>query len=562
MNPTSRLRKSASTLILALTGASSAHAAITPVAPPVPFQWRCIADTCTVAVGPCAAPAPLTRFVNFNPPVMPQYDAPLAAFKAWIQPGTLTTGLVVNASNDEGVWSNGPGWASGSFTMLTNNILREGDPVPSSGTTFGVSNALTVQNLQMGAGGVTMCTTNTSAAAGKVAVLENCCLQNLGESPTSALMDIRPPVIDMANRNIGMWKRAVGGVSGVEHGGLPGFIMPPCIPPVNAWWSGFSPGWAPNQIARVGSPSISEQGTIALYGRDNFIPAAQRNHIRVVDPAGTPAVVVRQGWGCPPVPGLLPPLSRFGIIHSQLQANSDDRTLTSAPTDLVAWQMDTMTAPGPVTMNQDTLWCKQSGVYNCLAYQTQNAPFIPGRTVTGFYALHAIAQQGITNSSHVVWGVRLSPGPGLYAIYTSLVTGGVMGPVDLIATDVPGITPVNTLVAGVQNITTLAPFFSVNARGDVLFKATCAAAPVGQRQILVTASAAAGHARSVRAQSSLALPTLNCGMAVATNFQLATPEQGTYSRGQALNGLKQAAAKILFNAPAPAGSGQGIFIGF
>lgn len=562
MKTSSLIKKSSVSVVLSLTAATALHAAITPIAPPQQYQWRCVADTCTVALGPCAAPNPLTRFVNFNPPVMPQYDAPLVAFKAWIQPATLTTGLVVNASNDEGVWSTGPAWTAGALMGPTHNILREGDPVPASGNTFGFANALNVQNLQMASGGVTMCMTNTSAPAGKVAVLENCCLQNLGESPSTAFMDIRPPVIDMANRNIGMWKRAVGGVSGVEHGALPGFIMPPCTPPVNAWWSGFSPMWAPNQLARVGSPSISEQGTIALYGRDNFLPATQRNHLRVVDPAGVPTVVVRQGWASPAVPGLLPAGSRFGVIHTQLQANSDDRTIASAPTDLVAWQMDSMIAPGPVTVNQDTLWCKQSGVFNCLAYQSQNAPFIPGRTITGFYALHAIAQQGVTNSSHVVWGVRLSPGIGQVAIYTSLVTGGVMGPIDLIATDVPGITPVNTLTAGMQNITTLAPFFSVNARGDVLFKATCAGAPAGQRQILVTASAAVGHARSVRAQSGLPLPTLNCGMAVASNFQLATPEQGTYSRGQALNGLKNAAAKIFFNAPAPVGSGQGIFIGF
>lgn len=561
MKSTSLLRKSAASLVLALTASSAAHAAVTPVALPAPWQWRCIADTCTTAIGPCATPAPLTRFVNFNPPVMPQYDGPICAFKAWIQPGTLTTGLVINPSNDEGVWSNGPDWASGAFTGLTNNIVREGDPVPSSLNTFGIANSLSVQNLQMAAGGVTMCMNNTSAPGGKVAVLENCCLQNLGESPTSALMDIRPPVIDMANRNIGMWKRMVGGSSGVEHGALPGFIMPPCIPPVNAWWSGFAATWAPNQIARVGSPSISEQGTIALYGRDITAPVAARNHLRVVDPSGTPTVVVRQTWGCPPVPGLLPAGSRFGIIHTMLQANSDDRTLTSSPTDLVAWQMDTMTAPGPVTVNQDTLWCKQSGVFNCLAYQTQAAPFIPGRIINGFHALHAIAQPGVTNSSWVVWGVKLSPGVGQYAIYTSLVTGGVMGPIDLIATDVPGITPVDTLTAGMQNITAMAPYFSVNAMGDVLFKATCAGAPAGQRQVLVTASSFAGHARSVRAQSSLPVMTLNCGMATITNFQLATPEQGTYSRGQALSALKMGAAKILFNAPPPTGSGQGIFIG-
>jgi len=561
MKSPATIRKSSTSLVLALTAASSVHAVVTPFTFPQQFQWKCIADTCTQARGSCSTGIPLTNFASFSPPIMAQYDAPLVAFKAWITPGTTTTGLTITGANDEGVWSNGPDFISGAFTCLPNNILLEGDPVPASANTFGISNSLTVRNLQMAAGGVTMCMTNTSIPGGKVAVLENCCLQNLGESPTATLMDIRPPVIDMPNRNIGMWKRAVGGVSGVEHGGLPGMIMPPCIPPVNAWWSGFSPMWAPNQLARIGSPSISEMGTIALYGRDNWLPATERNHIRVVDPSGTPAIVVRQAWPCPPVPGFLPPGSSFGIIHTALQANSDDRTITSVPTDLVAWQMDTMTAPGPSTVTSDSLWCKQSGVYNHLAYQTESAPDIPGRTLTGFYALHTIAVPGVTNASFVFWGARLSPGPGFYAIYGTRVLGGVKGPTLLIATDVPGITPVDTIMSGVQNITAMAPFFSVNARGDVLFKATCAGAPVGHRQVLVTAHASGGHARSVRSQSGMALPTLNCGIGVISNFQLATPDQGTYSRGQAYNALKSSAAKILFTAPAPVINGQGIFIG-
>lgn len=546
--------RSAASLILTLAG--TARAVVTPPVAPVPFQWKCIADTCTTALGPCTSPGPLARFVNFNPPVMPQYDGPLCAFKAWIQPGGT-----INASNDEGVWSNGPDWITGTFSCVPNNIVREGSAVPFSANTFGVSNALTVQNLQMGAGGVTMCTTNTSAVSGKVAVMENCCLQNLGESPSSSLIDIRPPVMDLANRNIGMWKRAVGGSSGVEHGALPGLIMPPCTPPVNAWWSGFAAAWAPNQLARVGSPSISEQGWIALYGRDNTMPLAARNHIRVVDPAGVPAIVVRQSWPCPVVPGWLPAGSRFGIIHSQLQANTDFRTTAGSVSNLVAWQMETMTGPGPSTVNFDSLWCRQSGVFNCLAYESEPAIDIPGRTIVNFHSLHAIAQQGVVNSSWVFWGARLSPGLGMYAVYGCLVTGGVKGPVNLIATDVPGITPVNTLMSGAQNITNLAPFFSVNAQGDVLLKATCAGAPAGQRQILATAKAAASHALSVRAQSGMPLTTLNCGNVMISNFQLATPDQGTYSRGQALSGVGMAAAKILFTAPPPVGAGQGIFIG-
>ena len=119
------IRKSAASLVLALTASSSVHAVVTPVAPPVPFQWKCIADTCTTAIGPCTAPNPLTRFINFNPPVMPQYDGPLCAFKAWIQPGTLTTGLVINGSNDEGVWSNGPDWASGGSSSTSAASTRK-----------------------------------------------------------------------------------------------------------------------------------------------------------------------------------------------------------------------------------------------------------------------------------------------------------------------------------------------------------------------------------------------------------------------------------------------------
>jgi hypothetical protein len=41
----------------------------------------------------------------------------------------------------------------------------------------------------------------------------------------------------------------------------------------------------------------------------------------------------------------------------------------------------------------------------------------------------------------------------------------------------------------------------------------------------------------------------------ASNFQLAQPEQGTFSRGQAINALGAVAAKVRF------GSKVGIFVG-
>ncbi len=564
MKSHTKIRRSTATILLAFAAASTVHAVVTPAVPPVLLNWKTIADTCTTALGPCPAASPIGRFNNFAPPVMPQYDGPLCAFKAWVQPGNNTAGLVITPANDEGVWSNGPDWAAGSFTGILTNVVREGDPVPSSLNTFGFANALSVQNLQMSAGGVTICENNTSVPAGKVGVMDNCCLQNLGESPSSSLMDIRPPVIDLFNANIGMWKRKVGGLSGVEHGALPGYIMPPCIPPANNWRSGFAATWATNQIPRVGSPSISESGWIALYGRDMIFPVASRNHIRVVDTVGTPTIIIRQNQVSPPVPVISPAGSRFGIIHTQLMANTDYRNTSGITSNLVAWQMDTMTAPGPTTIGLDSLWCKQGGIYNCLSYVSQPAVDIPGRTIASFYALHAIANPFGTNSSWVVWGAQLNPVPGpvRVAIYGCLVTGGVMGPVNLIATDVPAITPVLTPLSGPQNITTIARFFSVNARGDVLFKATCAGAPPARRQVLVTAGAAAGHPLSVRAQSSMGLLSSGCGPVIINNFQLTTPDQGVYSRGQALNGLGMIAAKILYTTTVtPFTGGQGVYIG-
>jgi hypothetical protein len=152
MKSPATIRKSAATLVLALTAATAAHAVVTPPTLPVPYQWKCIADTCTKAMGPCTSTAPLTDFVNFSPPVMPQYDGPLCAFKAWIAPGTTASGTLITGANDEGVWSNGPDWMSGAFTCLPNNILLEGDPVPSSINTFGISNSLTVQPPSSSAG--------------------------------------------------------------------------------------------------------------------------------------------------------------------------------------------------------------------------------------------------------------------------------------------------------------------------------------------------------------------------------------------------------------------------
>lgn len=559
----SQLRQTAP-LVLAIAAATPLQAGITGTQPPLALNWVKIADTTTVALDravSAATPGPLVPgvpYARFDPPVVTEFDETLA-FKGWL---ALAGG--VTPANNEGVWSTAPMNRLAPLLLHTPTlVLREGDPVPSSsasGATFGLATILTIQNLQSERYDWTVCATNTSL--GKIAVASNNVLYDLGESgPALGLLtDLRPPVAAgfQLVGSVAMWKRNPPNTqSAVER--IASANPSASIPPLNVGWdtgipavlscAGFS--YMANQPPRVGSPAISEAGWVAAYARD--IPGAgvSPNHIQLRNATlGAAGVIVREKTPSPAIPGLAVTSPQFGIIHNQLMATSDSVT---AGGEAVAWQMQTM-INNTLPVAKTSLWCKSAGgVYNCLAYQTQVAPFLPAAyTITGFYALHAVPDYTTPGGHLIVWGAML-PGNKV-AIYLTRIDGaGFMLPPDLIATNVPGPTPVDLFVGGTSvNITSIDRFFSVNVFGTVLFKAQCAAAPAGFRNILVTADLVNSHSRKVRAQSGLTGTLGLPGGIAATNYILATPEQGSQSRGQAI-GSQWIGVKALYSI------GQGIY---
>lgn len=548
MNPNNNSRKMNLAYVLAGLFPALTHAAILPKIAPVPMTWTNIAESGTPALDRFPMSTSPGLFTDFEPPVIAQYGTPMCAFK-----GFLNT----PATRDEGVWSNGAFMTSSGFINYTpTNVLLEGNPVPTSGNLFGAM-TLPVVNLQITSNGCCTLATKTNLA-GRVAIYDNnTCLQSLGETP--AITDIRPPVVDNNGENLAMWKQ-LGPVTsrGVEHGAMPGGFFPPCAPPLLNWYSGVSavPADPGNQVPRVGSPSISQVGWTALYARDTFTPAAQRNHIRVVSPTALSTVIVRENQATGVLlPPISPPGAKFGVIHTQLLANTNSlNTGAVAGIDLVAWQMQNMRTSAGVLIPLKSLWCKQAGNFMCLGYESQAAPNFPPmtRTIKSFYALHAAGIAGMPFDSWVVWGVQLDSLK--YAIYCSRVTAGVVVSTDLLATDDPTVsTPVDPLFGPLNvAITTLDRFFSVSANGDIVFKATCAGSPLGKRRMIVTARPPF-HERCVRAQSGVT--PMNTTPVFASNFQLAQPEQGTFSRGQAINVMGAVAAKVRF------GGKVGIFVG-
>ena len=93
--------------------------------------------------------------------------------------------------------------------------------------------------------------------------------------------------------------------------------------------------------------------------------------------------------------------------------------------------------------------------------------------------------------------------------------------------------------------------------------ANSTALPAGSQQVLCTASATA-PTPLVQSQAGLPVPTLSSGTAMIRRFDLAKPDQGVLSRGQAINGSGDYAARILFNYTNTSGvvtPGEGIYLG-
>ena len=309
-----------------------------------------------------------------------------------------------------------------------------------------------------------------------------------------------------------------------------------------------------NQPPRIASPSISNGGAVAAYARD-FNPPSN-NHIQLRSATGGlvgGAIVRELTPALTAVPGFVSAAARFGTIHNRLMANSDSIV---AGSELVTWQMQTMR--DPLAIAKTSLWCKHNNTYSCLAYQTQPAPDLPaGNTISSFYALHAVPDSASPGDHWIFWGAMIMPGSKV-AIYRTHVST-TAGLPDLIASSVTGTCPVNLISGSTHNISAIDRYFSVNIQGTVLFKATCSTAPAAQRQILVTADVVSGHSRKVRAQTGVSTAGVPVGGAfpTASNFQLATPEQGSCSRGQAI-GSQWLAAKVLYSG----GTGQGVFWAF
>jgi hypothetical protein len=563
--------------VLATTAAllPSARGFTVPPVAPIPILWKGIADTCSNANSFCSPPppgAPLTTFLNIGPPVLAQQAIDVYAFKARIQSGVLSSGLAVNLTNDEGIWGNGGPVSQGAAVTLTPWLIaREGDPVPTfpagSWGLMGRSNVLNVRGLQVSASGQTIATVNTDAPGiGRAYLFDNCCLQTLAASGPGAPLPFRnlqTVVTDSAGAQLAGWAKNATPQSGtLDWTPLP--FSPPCTVVPGGTFGGAA-SWTTNvagptgglgtflQIpTHLGSPAISERGIVAHFAVDSG-PAVNRPHIRIDRNTTWPGVIVRRGW-----PSGVASHPRFGNFHSMLMAVCEN----PAPVEhTVAWQMLDMrlTPAGAPIPGSTSLWAKCNvGPYHLIAMINQPAPDLAAGDFFGsFHALH-VANTGTLGDSLVFFGTKIiGVNTGKTAIYVVRITGGTtMGPLQLIATDAPGFSPVIPISTGPTTIGTLFPYFSTNASGDVLMKATLAVAPPAQSQVLITANALSGHPLSVRSQSGQPITPPTCATGVITNFTIANPEQGCFSRGQAINSLQAIGARINFT------GGHGAFIGF
>jgi hypothetical protein len=537
-------------LIVALAAISAPTASwaiiVPPIAPTPLTQWDLHADTlCVPARDKHGTSAVLGKFQNFNPPVLAQKGRGLLAFRGTLQPGVAPSGVTISSLNNDGVWGNGGPFSQNvappSFSPVW-NILQEGDSLKAPFPNYLYGNGagvLSVANLQVNASGHTIGAANTTAPGGRAYWVDNCGLSEFAVAQNPAgiapWLMLNLPVQDERNSRYAGWARRNFTPSGTMSFSPAGFFTPP-LSPLTAAPVTFATTPAPAlghvgnfqpHSARPGSPSISAMGEIASFAIDQFaVPAMSRNHI-VLDQNPTQTIIVRQGDPSPIA------LERFGVIHPSLMANCDGGNL---PT--VAWQQATMLtgafAPIPLSTS---LWVWNNAVRTQLARVNTPAPDLPGFTITSFYALHA--SQNLTGgpaTSYVTYGCRVQGLGGIRkAIYAVDVTAGVVGTPHLVATNVPGVSNTLPALSAATTILDFADFFSTNMQGEVLINAQLAVAPAGQDRVLLVAKPSNNWALSCRAQTGMVTTQTACGFLRLNSFQLATPEQGTHSRGQAMN---------------------------
>jgi hypothetical protein len=497
----------------------------------------------------------------------------------------------ITAANDEGVFSNGPGYSATGSPAGTVPALIEGNPLPTPPNILGnltgqlaAGSTLTnpsVERLQVSSNGIVACQTfsNDTVNVFREGIAANSFMLSLGAASAALPMTARQPgVMDDDCQNIAAREQWTGlipqRVNRFQFLGGTGGSMNPLTVSGTAWFvasTGITPLgglWWPTQgaVARLGSPSISAYGVVAAHCIDNVGPAYQRTQIRIEDPTGGQTIVMRQGdlHGPNPTGG-----NYFGVVNSSLMA-LNNRAANGNNKDLVAWQMTNMrTAPASGIINLPSLWCRQAPYpATPCTYITHGggavpAPGIPAHFFNTFYALHVAEGPATSPISRVIFGVNLVPAstPLKRAIYSCVVSGGVLvGPLTLIATNVPGITPLQPYSGGTDELATFGTpvgtsghFFSVSRYGEVLFKATVGAniIPPGTtpatRQVLVVASPPT-YGLEVWAQSGITTFTSMAGApAIFTNFTLTQPDQGTYSRGQGIATLPDPFGTLLPN---------------
>ncbi len=494
----------------------------------------------------------------------------------------------ITAANDEAVFSNGPGYSLTGSPAATLPYLVEGSPL--GGNSLGnltplqlaAGSVLTnpsVERLQISSNGILAC--QTFSNAGGLVFREGIAtsdsgMLSLGAAHSSLPMTARQPgVMDDQCMNIAareQWLAAPAQrINRFQFPGGTGAPMNPLSSFLTTNWfvasntpTGLGGLWmaAQGAVGRLGSPSISESGVVAAHCIDNVATPFKRPHIRIEDPSFGQAIVMRQGNACGPN-GM--GANFFGVVHSSLMA-LNIRSAFGGTKDAIAWQMTNMrTAPNSGIIAQPSLWCRQmsfppTGTY--ITHGGASAPGIPGYIFDTFYALHVTEDPTNPSISRIIFGANLLPAsmPQKRAIYSCDISGGaiVAGSLVPIATNVPGITPLMPWSGGTDeiaafgtNVGTSGHRFSVSRNGDVLFKATLGAnitapAPTAaQRQVLVVASAATGYALQVWAQSGLTTFTSMGGSPTTfSNFTLTQPDQGTYSRGQAIATLPDSSGTL------------------
>ncbi|MCU0777621.1 MAG: hypothetical protein MUF86_08140 [Akkermansiaceae bacterium] len=493
-------------------------------------------------------------------------------------PGRVNLVAGITAANDEGVLSNGPGYSwSGLPGNPTVPALIEGSPIGANflGNLTGqlaAGSTLTnpsVQRLQISSNGIVACQTfsNDTINVFREGIAANSSMLSLGAaSAILPMTDRQPGVMDDDCQNIAareQWVTApLQRVNRFRFPGGTGLPMNP-LPLSTSWFvastlpTPLGGLWWPTQgaVARPGSPSISAAGVVAAHCIDNLTVPFQRPHIRIEDPTGAQSIVMRQGTPC----GLnaIPGANFFGVVNSSLMA-LNNRAAAGNNKDVIAWQMTNMrSAPNSGIINLPSLWCRQTPFPPTCTYITHGggavpAPGIAAHFFNSFYALHVTEDPTNPSISRVIFGVNLVPAstPPRRAIYSCDISGGLAGPLTLIATNVPGVTPLQPYTGGTDELATFGTaagtsghLFSVSRYGEVLFKATVGAnitppgTTPGQRQVLVVA-APPTYGLEVWAQSGItSFTSIGGTTATFTNFTLTQPDQGTYSRGQGIASL-------------------------